>query len=129
MKLMIADAIRRIMEAEAEPMTAHEVYHQIVEKGLYDFKAKDPIHVVGSQLRKHCLGKDATSYPRLKFFETVGRNRFRLLSNPIYQSRATPLEEDRAHPKSKELAEPKEQVSNCAAQEIVLAKKTIILAI
>lgn len=126
---MIADAIRGIMEADAKPMTALEIYHQIMEKGLYDFKAKDPIHVVGSQLRKHCLGMDAKSYPRLKFFETVGGNRFRLLSNPIYQSRATPLEEGGAHPSSRKLAESNDQVGDEGAQDTVLAKRTIILAI
>ena len=39
-------AIETALKKTGYPMTAKEIYNAIIELGLYDFKADDPIHVV-----------------------------------------------------------------------------------
>ncbi len=82
MKITIVDSIQQVMTAEGKPMTAREVYYRTIHEDLYDFKAKEPIHVVASQIRKHGIGKDAKSCGASKFFEAAGKGRYQLLSQP-----------------------------------------------
>jgi len=117
------------MKTEGEPMTPRELYYRIVQEGLYDFEAKDPISVVGSQIRKHCLGKDAKSYYESKFFKAVGENRFQLLPGPINESPTEYIEEDNVEPPSEDQAAPDQRSDKSDPQESGPAKKTIILAI
>jgi len=128
-KVTIVDAIRQVMKAEGKPMTPREIYHRIVQEGLYDFGAKAPIAVVGSQIRKHCLGKDAPSYYESKFFKAVGKDRYEFLRDPIDKSAAARTEEDTSHPPSEGQAAPAQRSDNGDAQEGAPAKWTIILAI
>lgn len=128
MKNTIVDAIRQVMKAEAKPMTAREVYYHTVQEGLYDFKAKEPIHVVASQIRKHCIGKDAKSYAASKFFEAAGKGRYQLLSDPIHRTEgniATTADVE----STPEQPAFKDQNGSGHTQEIRSAKSTIIHAI
>jgi hypothetical protein len=125
----IVDAIRQIMKAEGKPMTPREIYHRVVQEGLYDFKAQTPVAVVGSQIRKHCVGKDAKSYHDSKFFQPAGTGRYQLLPEPIYRSQAARVEDDNVEPAVEQLTVLEKQPSNEGAQESGLPKRTIILAI
>lgn len=110
-------------------MTAREVYDHTVQKGLYDFKAKQPIHVVASQMRKHCVGRDARSYAGSKFFERVGKDKYRLLLSPVIERSSGESGQPRSlQPVSNPSAEGIRNVSG-EGQRIALAKKTILLAI
>lgn len=127
MKTTIVDAIRQVMKAEGEPMTVREIYYQTMQKGLYEFKAKDPIDVIGSQIRKHCIGKHTNSYPSSKFFKGVGNYRYQLLSHPVNQNRGTQLDETASS--SSISAQHKQENGNEPMDDTGLAKRTIILAI
>jgi hypothetical protein len=79
----IVEAIRQVMEIAAKPMTAHQVYAAIVDRGLYAFRASEPAHVVRSQLRRHCLGLDFPSASEVKHFQLRGKDRYLLLPTPV----------------------------------------------
>ncbi|RCJ42281.1 hypothetical protein A6770_08745 [Nostoc minutum NIES-26] len=83
MKKTIVEAIKEVMWAEEKPMTIREIHDRIVEKELYQFKAADPIHIVGSQIRRHCEGRDFPSSSKVKHFKTVDGKKFYTLSQPI----------------------------------------------
>ena len=38
------------------PLSAQQIYETIIRDGSYEFKAKDPVSILRSQLRKHCVG-------------------------------------------------------------------------
>lgn len=117
------------MKAEGKPMTPREIYYHIVQESLYNFGAKDPVSVVGGQIRKHCIGKDAKSYYESKFFQAVGKGRYQLLPDPIYRSGITPIEEDNIQPPLERQTSLSQQSENGNTQETEPTKKTIILAI
>ncbi|HZH31875.1 MAG TPA: TIR domain-containing protein [Pyrinomonadaceae bacterium] len=130
MKTTIVEVIRQVMKAEEKPLTPREIYYHIMQQGLYDFKAKDPISVVGSQIRKHCAGKDAKSYYGSKFFQAVGKDKFQLLPEPIYQPRTVHIDrKEDVQPFLEQKNTLKQQNGNSATQESGVAKRTIILAI
>ena len=49
----IIEAVSNVLSARKSPLTAEEIYRDIIERKLYDFKAKDPISVMRSAIRKH----------------------------------------------------------------------------
>ncbi len=53
MKKAIHEVAADILAENKRPMTAEEIYNVIVERGLYEFKAKSPKSVLRSQLRRH----------------------------------------------------------------------------
>jgi hypothetical protein len=79
----IIEAIRKVMEVSTKPMAVQEVYAAIVDAGLYDFRASEPVHVVRSQLRRHSLGLDFPSASEMKHFEVRGKNRYTLLPKSV----------------------------------------------
>lgn len=130
MKTTIVEAIRQVMKAAGRPMTVREIYYRIVQDGLYEFEAKDPIQIVASQIRKHCAGKEAKSYADSKFFEAVGKDKYQLLSEPVDKNETARMEE-RRDTKSilEEQASAEQRDRNNGTQEAGSAKRTIILAI
>jgi TIR domain-containing protein/HB1/ASXL restriction endonuclease-like protein with HTH domain len=129
MKRTIVDAIRQVMKAEGNPMTPREVYYSTIREGLYDFKAKEPIQVVASQIRKHCTGKDAKSYAGTKFFQPAGNGRYQLLAHETQTSHQT-FAAIPAHIESGLDQPTRQQLSSVQRPENNRSeKRTIILAI
>lgn len=128
-KKTIVEAIQQVMKAEGKPMTVREIYNQTIQQGLYDFKAKDPVHVVGSQIRRHLVGKDADSYSRCKLFEAVGKNQYQLFSSLIDERRPIQVEAPAAVKRSGETQSPDRGNHSEETDGIGSAKRTIILAI
>lgn len=64
-------------------MTAAEIYDSITAKELYSFPAKDPIHVVRSTLRRHCVNMDFPSARPIKYFTAHENGRYSLLPKPV----------------------------------------------
>src|SRR5687767_6493699 len=75
------------MREHSAPMTVHEVYEAIVARGLYEFHAQDPRHVVVQQIRRHADGIDFPSANPRKHFKLVGENRFLPLDSPVVSRR------------------------------------------
>lgn len=80
--MTIIEAIKAVMIEQNKPMTAKEAYSAIVEKGLYEFHAQNPEHIVRGQIRRHCEGIDFPSAASIKHFKLVGEDRFYPLDNP-----------------------------------------------
>lgn len=96
----INQAIEMVLAEQARPLTHREIFELIVERGLYNFLAKDPQHVVQSQLRRHCFELDHPSASRNKLFHLVEGNRFKLPAAPAVSRSAEPHSppEDRPAP-------------------------------
>lgn len=82
--MTIVEAIKTVMADAPDGLTAKEAYRAIIQAGLYEFGAKDPVGVVNSQIRRRCVGLDfPTAYP-IKMFCISGqqgkKNRYSLYS-------------------------------------------------
>src|SRR5688572_23456050 len=82
-KKTIIEAIKEVMKAEGKPMTVSEVYDAIVSANLYTFKADKPVHIVRSQIRRHCKDLDFPSSSSTKHFEMLQNGKYYLLQAPI----------------------------------------------
>lgn len=71
------------MEAEKRPMAASEVHDAIVGSGLYIFNADKPVHVVQTQIRRHCIDLDFSSARNPKYFGLLQDGRYYLLEQDI----------------------------------------------
>lgn len=70
------------MRSKGVPMTAKEAYEAIVSKGLYEFHAQNPAHIVLTQIRRHSEGIDFPTAAPTKHFRLVGENKFEPLDQP-----------------------------------------------
>lgn len=73
------------MRIHGGPMTIRQTYDAIVGAGLYTFHAESPVHVVASQIRRHCKGLDFPSASETKRFELRGDDKYYFLEQPIKQ--------------------------------------------
>jgi len=81
--MTIVEAIEEVMKSEGRPMTSAEVYDAIISSSLYQFKADKPVHVVHTQIRRHCQGLDFSSASPHKRFQIVEGGKFFLLPTPV----------------------------------------------
>ena len=51
-KPSIEEAIKAVMREQNQPLTAKDAYAAIVERGLYEFHAQNPEHIVRTQIRR-----------------------------------------------------------------------------
>ena len=70
--LRIIDAVVIVLK-ENGSLTSKEAYEKIIEKGLYNFGAKNPVNVVNSEIRCHCEGLDFPSASPVKYFKITGK--------------------------------------------------------
>ena len=83
--MTIIEAIKEAMRIHGGPMTIRQTYDAIVGAGLYTFHAENPVHVVASQIRRHCKGLDLPSASETKCFELRGDDKYYFLERPIKQ--------------------------------------------
>ena len=79
----IHQAISEVLRSKRRALTPEEIYGEIVRLGLYDFRAKDPIHVVRTQARRHCKDLSYPSAKPDKYFGLVDGDRYVLLRTPL----------------------------------------------
>ena len=82
MKITIIEAIRSVLLPHGCPLTVSEVYEAIIAAKLYVFNSDQPVHVVRSQIRRHCKGVDIPSASSLKHFELLSNGKYYLLDAP-----------------------------------------------
>lgn len=70
--LRIIDAVVIVLK-ENGSLTSKEAYEKIIEKGLYNFGAKNPVNVVNSEIRCHCEGLIFPSASPVKYFKITGK--------------------------------------------------------
>jgi restriction system protein len=66
-KFTISNAAIEVLKKSDKPLLAEEIYNSIIQQNLYQFKAKEPISILKSELRKHSegivlAGKSGTKY-------------------------------------------------------------------
>jgi restriction system protein len=83
--MTINEAIKEAMRVHGGPMTIREAHDAIVGAGLYTFHAENPVHVVASQLRRHCKSLDFPSASETKYFELRGDDKYYFLEQPVRQ--------------------------------------------
>lgn len=90
----ICDAIVEVLSKVDRPLSAPEIYSRIVERKLYQFKAKQPINIVYAELNRGCKGTNhpqKTLYPLFGFKKEKGKKkRYFLLSRESEMERDAP---------------------------------------
>jgi restriction system protein len=81
--MTIIEAIKETMRLQGKPLTISEAYHGILESGLYTFNAEKPLHIVASQIRRHCVGLDFPSASETKHFTIEGDGRYWYIEEPV----------------------------------------------
>jgi hypothetical protein len=69
--MTIVQAIQNVLEAYNRPLTVMEIYQYIIENKLYVFKAKDPLHIVKTTIRRHCYNLHFSSAKNIKHFQMI----------------------------------------------------------
>ena len=68
-----------IIKESGHAMTAQEVYQVMVDRKLYEFKAKNPATVVRSQLRRHCVNHATKNKIGAGVFKMTSDGKFELV--------------------------------------------------
>lgn len=76
--MRMADAAQSVLRQSKAPMSVREIHEQIASQGLFTFKAKDPVSVLGSAIRRRCKGSRSLRGEPL--FERGPDGRYRLHS-------------------------------------------------
>lgn len=94
-KTTIKEAIFEVLNKESKPLTIKEIYLQIVENQLYDFKAENPEHIVRTLLRRHSENISFPSASKSKYFTFLNNGTFWINGkpNPNQQKNKTPSKE------------------------------------
>src|SRR5437868_245790 len=71
-----------VLRQAGRPLLPKEILQEIQARGLYTLKAKDPLHVVNGQLRRHCINLDFPSARPTKLFRATSDGRFEALPAP-----------------------------------------------
>jgi hypothetical protein len=71
-----------VLRQAGRPLLPGEILQQVQAQGLYSFKAKDPLHIVTSQLRRHCIDLDFPSARPVKWFRQTADGRYEALAAP-----------------------------------------------
>lgn len=66
--MKIKDAIFEVLKKENKPLTVKEIYLQIVENQLYNFKSDNPEHIVRTLLRRQSENINFPSSRKIKYF-------------------------------------------------------------
>ncbi len=69
--MTIVEAIKKVLDNNNEGLTSHEIYKEIIDNNLYTFPAKEPVSVINSTIRRHCLGLDFPTANVIKHFRIV----------------------------------------------------------
>ncbi|MFT4017689.1 MAG: HTH domain-containing protein [Agriterribacter sp.] len=78
--LTIKESIKKVLIGSKEGLTVKEIYDRIMEKNLFEFKAKNPIAVLSAELRKSCQGINVKRARQEKLFILKDGNKYALLS-------------------------------------------------
>ena len=77
----IHEAARVVLEKRNAPMSAKEIYDQIVLENLYEFNAKDPVSVVRSPLRRPSINTNMKASSSHRCFRVASNGTFEIASD------------------------------------------------
>jgi hypothetical protein len=74
--MKIYEAAEAVLREAGQPMHVRDIHRRIVDQGLFDFRAKDPVSVLNQTLRKKSAHTDTASEHRL--FVKTGQSTYGL---------------------------------------------------
>lgn len=77
-KRTINQVIIEVLKNEGKPLTIEEIYKIIREENLYQFRSKNPQHIVRTQLRRHSENLTFPDASAAKHFIFLGNNTYTL---------------------------------------------------
>lgn len=81
MKKAMHQVAADILAENGSPMSVDQIYAVIVARSLYEFKAKSPVSVLRSQLRRHSTKDTTSNKAKVQSFEITSDGRFKLLTS------------------------------------------------
>lgn len=72
----ILEATVTVLRSANAPQTSAEIHNRIVKQNLFDFKAKDPVSMVRSAIRKHLRAHAGKPTARVR---AVDKDRYALM--------------------------------------------------
>ncbi|SKA13804.1 restriction system protein [Chitinophaga eiseniae] len=79
----ICQAATAVLINANRPMLAQDIYNGITDGALYQFKAKNPLSVLKSELRKHSVGVDSPLQSGVKYFQLLDDGTFWIKDKPL----------------------------------------------
>jgi hypothetical protein len=79
-KRTIAEVAIEVLKEAKQPMTAAEITQAILDKGLYEFKTKDPRSMVRGAIERRCEGVNRQNAVSEKFFQKLTDGRYQVRS-------------------------------------------------
>ena len=73
----ILDAVVTVLSAEGKPRTCAEIHQLIVDRQLFTFRAKDPVGIIRSALRKHLRNHGGQGQPAARIRQ-IDRDQYAL---------------------------------------------------
>lgn len=123
--MTIVECIKTVLANSTEPLTAKEIYDEIVHLNLYEFGAQDPVGVVNAQIRRRCAGLDFPTAYHVKSFEIAKQDgkqlKYQLLSDnkPVVSIKKQKNDDDKlpeevmGEASSRHLASLKQNIYDC----------------
>lgn len=87
--MTIYEAAKQVMRSAGKPLAPNEIHTLIVERRLYDFKARDPLGVLRSAIRSGTENIHNPSSKSIRHFRLVEGGKFIPLDSPIQIEMAT----------------------------------------
>lgn len=81
-KFTLKDTIFKILKSTNKPLSIKEIYLQIVENQLYNFKSENPEHIVRTLLRRHSDNIKFPSAKKTKYFTFLSDGTFWFKDKP-----------------------------------------------
>lgn len=96
--MTIHEAAKQVMRDAGKPLASNEIYALIVERKIYDFKARDPLQVLRSVIRSKTENIHNPSSSPVRHFRLVEGGKFIPLDSPkrieVATESGNPVDED-----------------------------------
>lgn len=78
-KQTICTAAMEALRKNGKSMSVKDIYDFIVKNNLYEFKAKEPLSILKSTLRKHTLGIETKQKKGISYFTIDSAEKYQTL--------------------------------------------------
>jgi len=90
--MTIIEAVTQVLSKTNKSLSAKQIYNKIIENNLYQFSTNNPIHIVNTQIRRHCVGVELAYTKNMKkIFNIDKKGNFSLLQSKVDSSNKNTL--------------------------------------
>ena len=83
--MTVIEAVLFVMRGTGVPMSPIQVLQAIESQKLYAFRARSPLGIIRSNMRRHSEGCPMGIAASTVYFRTTSKNTYSLLPSPIYR--------------------------------------------